>query len=253
MWRGFGPGPQSISSSLGGLADRRAARRADAPGETLSLRGGSLRAARLHGTLQRQHPQALGASHCSARSDCPLFQGAYPWRSAGGEFRTPLEHTGQQRHPVARNRWCVAPRAGRRASVPAVGTSKSGAEIDDVGNVFIGPSFAAVVRDVAVQPIKLAFGAGRENDLHSFPLLAALCAPTGLDPIQDHVARDCFARVGGIFVMTGNDFLAQPALDYRLALHERAHAIAHDLANRCIRAGFDFYFDDSRISCGSVM
>ena len=123
MWRGFGPGPQSISSPFGGLADRRAARRADAPGETLSLRGGSLRAAHLRRTLQRQHPQALGASHCSARSDCPLF-GAYPWRSAGGGFRTPLEHTGQQRHPVARNRWCVAPRAGRRASVPAVGTSQ---------------------------------------------------------------------------------------------------------------------------------
>ncbi len=35
------------------------------------------------------------------RSDCPVF-GACPWRSAGGEFRTPLEHTGQQRHPVAR-------------------------------------------------------------------------------------------------------------------------------------------------------
>src|SRR5208337_1622460 len=46
--------------------------------------------------------------------------------------------------------------------------------------------------------------------------------------------------------MTGDDFLAQPALDYRLALHERAHAIANDLAYRCIRAGFDFCFDDSR-------
>lgn len=46
--------------------------------------------------------------------------------------------------------------------------------------------------------------------------------------------------------MTGDDFLAQPALDCRLALYERAHAIAHDLANRSIRAGFDFCFDDSR-------
>ena len=97
MWRGFEPGPQSISSPFGGLADRRAARRADAPGATLPLRGGSLRAAHLHRTLQRQHPQALGASHGSTRSDCPLF-GACPWRSAGGEFRAPLEHTGQQRH-----------------------------------------------------------------------------------------------------------------------------------------------------------
>ena len=101
MWRGFGPGPQSISSPFGGLADRRAARRADAPGATLPLRGGSMRAAHLHRTLRRQHPQALGASHGSTRSDCPLF-GDRPWRSAGGEFRAPLEHTGQQRHPVAR-------------------------------------------------------------------------------------------------------------------------------------------------------
>ena len=101
LWRGFGPGPQSISSSSGGLADRGAARRADAPGATLPLRGGSMRAAHLHGTLRRQHPQALGASHGSAGSDCPLFRDR-PWRSAGGEFRAPLEHTGQQRHPVAR-------------------------------------------------------------------------------------------------------------------------------------------------------
>ncbi len=101
LWRGFEPGPQSISSPFGGLADRRAARRADAPGETLPLRGGSMRAAHLRRTLQRQHPQALGAPHGSTRSDRPLF-GACPWRSAGGEFRAPLEHTGQQRHPVAR-------------------------------------------------------------------------------------------------------------------------------------------------------
>ena len=85
MWRGFGPGPQSISSPFGGLADRRAARRADAPRDTLPLRGGSMRAAHLRRTLQRQHPQALGASHGSTRSDCPLF-GACPWRSAGASF-----------------------------------------------------------------------------------------------------------------------------------------------------------------------
>ena len=65
MWCGFGPGPQSISSPLGGLTDRRAARRADAPGATLPLRGGSVRAAHLYRTLRRQHPQALGASHGS--------------------------------------------------------------------------------------------------------------------------------------------------------------------------------------------
>ena len=65
MWRGFGPGPQSISSPFGGLADRRASSRADAPRETLPLRGGSVRAAHLRRTLQRQHPQALGASHGS--------------------------------------------------------------------------------------------------------------------------------------------------------------------------------------------
>ena len=108
MWRGFEPGPQSISSPFGGLADRRAARRADAPGATFPLRGGSLRAAHLHRTLQRQHPQALGASHGSTRSDCPLF-GTRPWRSAGGEFRAPLEHAGQQRHPVARRAQTGAP------------------------------------------------------------------------------------------------------------------------------------------------
>ena len=60
MWRGFGPGPQSISSPLGGLTDRRAARRADAPGATLPLRGGSVRAAHLHRTLRRQTSSSLG-------------------------------------------------------------------------------------------------------------------------------------------------------------------------------------------------
>ena len=55
----------------------------------------------LHGTLRRQRPQALGAAHGPTRSDCPLL-GDRPWRSTGGEFRTPLEHPSQQRHPVAR-------------------------------------------------------------------------------------------------------------------------------------------------------
>ena len=112
VWRDFGPGPQSISSPLGGLADLRAARRADAPGATLPLRGGFMRAAHLQRTLRRQRPQALGASHGSTRSDCPLL-GDRPWRSAGGEFRAPLEHTGQQRHPVARRA-----QTGARASRP---------------------------------------------------------------------------------------------------------------------------------------
>ena len=55
----------------------------------------------IHRTLRRKHPQALGAAHRSARSYRPLPR-ARPGRPAGGEFCAPLEHAGQQRHPVAR-------------------------------------------------------------------------------------------------------------------------------------------------------
>ena len=68
-------------------------------------------ACRIHGTLRRQHSQTLGAAHHSARSDRSLPR-ARLGRPTGGEFRAPLEHAGQQRHPFARRAQAAA-RASR--------------------------------------------------------------------------------------------------------------------------------------------
>jgi len=77
--------------------------------------------------------------------------------------------------------------------------------------------------------------------------------PTRFDPVEDGVRWHALGRVGQVFAVARHNFLAEPALHGRVALQQRAHAVAHDFADGGISSGLHLALAASAMSSGSVM
>jgi len=70
---------------------------------------------------------------------------------------------------------------------------------------------------------------------------------------RNFLSRNALRRIGQVFLMADDHFVAEPVLDYCVTLKQRTHAVATDLVDGCMAPDLIFPPVASARSRGSVM